>query len=86
MPEKVLSGSDVAQMLSEEIINNFHWGVVDKDQAENIRKQVNIGLSRRELANQYKVSVFPVVNSQTEVVHIVSVVKKDIEDDNQTSN
>ena len=86
MPEKVLSGSDVAQMLSEEIINNFHWGVVDKDQAEKIRKQVNIGLSRRELANQYKVSVFPVVNSQTEVVHIVSVVKKDIEDDNQTSN
>lgn len=86
MSEKVLSGSDVAQMLSEEIINNFHWGVVDKDQAEKIRKQVNIGLSRRELANQYKVSVFPAVNSQTEVVHIVSVVKKDIEDDNQTSN
>lgn len=86
MPEKVLSGSDVAQMLSEEIINNFHWGVVDKDQAEKIRKQVNIGLSRRELANQYKVSVFLAVNSQTEVVHIVSVVKKDIEDDNQTSN
>ena len=86
MPEKVLSGSDVAQMLSEEIINNFHWGVVDKDQADKIRKQVNIGLSRREPANQYKVSVFPAVNSQTEVVHIVSVVKKDIEDDNQTSN
>lgn len=70
---KYLAPFEVAQMLSEGIIDSFYWGTPEKEQAEKIRKAAERALSRRDLTEKYIVTVYPAVNSNTKVTHIVSV-------------
>lgn len=69
--------AEVSDMLSEGIVDTFSWFCGTKDEAEKLRKNLNMALSRRDLNNNFGVSVVAAVKNDLQtVVHFVFVEKK----------
>ena len=70
---------DTADMLAEGIVDTFAWQTIDKEEAEKLRKNLNMALGRREISSQFLISVVAAVkNDLKTVTHFVFVEKKDV--------
>lgn len=75
---KQMNPNEVAQLLQEEIIERFTWGFHNKDEADKFRRAVESSLKRREMNDEYLVTVsLTVIVGQYTIRHLVHIEKRD---------
>ena len=69
--------SEVAETISEGIIDTFSWVFTQKDEAEKLRKALIMAMSRRGVSDNFNISVFAAVKNDLQTIaHIVLVEPK----------
>lgn len=78
MYEKQFNPNEVAQMLQEEVVERFTWGIYGKEAADKFRRQVDGSLNRREMNKEYIVTISTTVRPPLyRVLHLVHVEKRE---------
>ena len=68
--------SEAVNNIVEETIDGFTWNISDKEEAEKLRRSVNMALLRKKLNGEYSVTVISAIkNNQTEITYFVNVEK-----------